>query len=380
MEQPQPCLIHKGAPIRCRAAVAWGPNQPLSMETIDVYPPRKGEVRIRIAYTALCHSDLHAIAANISEIKSFPIVLGHEAAGVVESVGEGVEDLKEGDHVIPLWLPQCNACEYCASPKTNQCDAFYHSAIINLQPDGTTRLMCRGESLYQFIGLGTFSEYTVVAANALAKIPLNVPLDKVCLLGCGVSTGYGAALKHCKVEAGSRVAVWGLGAIGLAVVMGAKKAGAKEIIAIDLLDGKREKAERLGATGFVNPKKDVPEGKTLQEYLVEKYNGGFDYTFECVGRPETVVGINALLIPDTGTRKNFRNKPSSHPTVGGVSRACWASVKTSSLPVPSNLSQEGLGQGVCLADGRAETTCRSLLPPTWRGDTAGGVHHPQMHP
>jgi S-(hydroxymethyl)glutathione dehydrogenase/alcohol dehydrogenase len=200
----------------------------------------------------------------------------------VESVGEGVTDVAPGDHVIPLYVPQCKECEYCKNPKTNLCQKIRVSQGNGVMPDGTKRFKCKGQEIGHFMGCSTFSEYTVVAAISVCKVDSKAPLDRICLLGCGVSTGYGAVLNTCHVEEGSTVAVWGLGAVGLAVIMGAKEAGAKQIVGIDFIDKKFEMAKKFGATDFINPKA-LPEGKPLQEYLVEKFNGGFDYTFECVG-------------------------------------------------------------------------------------------------
>uniref|UniRef100_A0A0N5AN12 S-(hydroxymethyl)glutathione dehydrogenase n=1 Tax=Syphacia muris TaxID=451379 RepID=A0A0N5AN12_9BILA len=272
--------------IKCRAAVAWEPLKPLSIEDIEVQPPKAHEVRIKILYTALCHTDTYTLDGHDPE-GVFPCILGHEGAGIVESVGEGVENVKPGDHVIPLYVPQCMNCEFCKNPKTNLCSKIRVTQGHGVMPDGTSRFSCKGKTIAHFMGCSTFSEYTVVADISVVKVPDNAPLDKVCLLGCGISTGYGAVLNTCKVERGSTVAVWGLGAVGLSVIMGAKEVGARRIVAIDTNRSKFEYAKKFGATDFLNPT-DVPSSQTLQSYLVENFDGGFDYTFECVGNVEAM--------------------------------------------------------------------------------------------
>ncbi|VDM63607.1 unnamed protein product [Angiostrongylus costaricensis] len=276
----------QGKVIACKAAVAWEAKAPLSIENIDVAPPQAHEVRIKVFYAAVCHTDAYTLDGHDPE-GIFPVVLGHEGAGVVESVGEGVTAFKPGDHVIPLYVPQCKECKFCLNPKTNLCQKIRVSQGNGVMPNGTTRFSCNGKRLYHFMGCSTFSEYTVVADISLCKINPKAPLEKVCLLGCGVSTGYGAVLNTCKVEPGSTVAVWGLGAVGLAVIMGAKLVGAKRIVAIDVMESKFEAARRFGATDCVNPK-SVPDGKSVQTWLVENYDGGFDYTFECIGNVNTM--------------------------------------------------------------------------------------------
>lgn len=276
-----------GKVIKCRAAVAWEAQKPLIIEEIEVLPPKAREVRIKILYAAVCHTDLYTLSGQDPE-GAFPVILGHEGAGIVESVGEGVVNVKPGDHVIPLFIPQCKECEFCLNPKTNLCQKIRVTQGRGLMPDGTSRFSCNGKTLLHFMGCSTFSEYTVVADISVTKIADNAPLDKVCLLGCGISTGYGAARNNCKVEAGSTVAVWGLGPVGLAVIMGAKIAGAKQIVGIDTNENKFQHAKEFGATECINPR-DIPSGdQSFQSYLVEKFNGGFDYTFECVGNVKTM--------------------------------------------------------------------------------------------
>nr|AAF73255.1 alcohol dehydrogenase class 3 [Branchiostoma lanceolatum] len=273
-----------GKPITCRAAVAWEAKKPLVIETIEVAPPRAHEVRIKVLATGVCHTDAYTLDGFDSEGK-FPVVLGHEGGGVVESVGEGVSGFKPGDHVIPLYVPQCKECKFCKSPKTNLCQKIRVTQGQGVMPDGSTRFTCKGQTVFHFMGTSTFSEYTVVADISLCKVTESAPLDKVCLLGCGISTGYGAALNTAKVESGSTVAVWGLGAVGLAVIMGAKVAGASRIIGVDINPDKAEIAKKFGMTEFVNPK---DHDKPIQQVLVELTDGGLDFTFECIGNVHTM--------------------------------------------------------------------------------------------
>nr|CAI5830526.1 unnamed protein product [Callosobruchus analis] len=273
-----------GKPITCKAAVAWGPKQELKMETIEVAPPKAHEVRIKILFTAVCHTDAYTLSGQDPE-GLFPVILGHEGSGIVESVGEGVSNIKPGDHVIPLYIPQCGECKFCKSPKTNLCQKIRVTQGKGVMPDGTSRFTCKGKTLYHFMGCSTFSEYTVVADISVAVIHPRAPLEKVCLLGCGVPTGYGAALNTAKVEKGSTCAVWGLGAVGLAVGLGCQVAGATRIIGIDLNPSKFEVAKKFGFTEFVNPK---DHEKPIQEVMVDLTDGGLDFTFECVGNVATM--------------------------------------------------------------------------------------------
>lgn len=273
-----------GKVITCKAAVAWAPKEPLKIETIEVEPPKKGEVRFKVLATGVCHTDAYTLGGSDPE-GVFPVVLGHEGGGIVESVGEGVTTVKPGDHVVPLYIPQCYNCKFCLSNKTNLCGVVRATQGKGLMPDGTTRFKCNGKKLFHFMGCSTFTEYTVVAEISLAKVNEKAPLDKVCLLGCGITTGYGAALNTAKVEEGSTVGVWGVGAVGLAVIMGAKVAGAKRIFAIDINPTKEKVAREFGATDFFNPKDHT---RPTQEVLVEMLDGGFDYTFECVGNVHTM--------------------------------------------------------------------------------------------
>jgi len=278
-----------GQVIRCKAAVAWGPNEPLRYETVEVAPPKEGEVRIKVVANALCHTDQYTYSGQDPE-GLFPVILGHEAGGIVESVGPGVLSVKPGDHVIPAYTPQCceTTCIFCQSPKTNLCPKIRSTQGRGLMPDGTSRFTCNGKQIYHFMGCSTMSEYTVLAEISVAKVSKQIPLAKACLLGCGISTGLGAVWNTCKVEPGSTVGVFGLGAVGLAVVQAAKIAGAKKIFAIDTNPKKFPIAQSLGATDFINPTTDVPTGKSLQQYLNEVTMWGLDYTFECIGNVEVM--------------------------------------------------------------------------------------------
>lgn len=273
-----------GKVITCKAAVAWAAKEDLKIETIEVDPPRKGEVRIKILYTGVCHTDAYTMSGQDPE-GIFPSVLGHEGGGVVESIGEGVTRCAVGDHVIPLYIPQCKNCKFCNNPKTNLCSVIRSTQGKGVMPDGTPRFRCNGTPLYHFMGCSTFSEYTVVSELSVAKVNPEAPLDKVCLLGCGITTGYGAARVTAGVEEGSVCAVWGLGAVGLAVVMGCKAAGAKRIIGVDINPDKFELAKKFGLTEGVNPK---DHERPIQEVLCEMTDGGLDYTFECVGNIHTM--------------------------------------------------------------------------------------------
>lgn len=274
-----------GQTITCKAAVAWEAKKPLTLETIEVGPPRAGEVRIRIKSTAICHTDAYTLSG-IDPEGLFPCVLGHEGAGIVESVGDGVTSVTIGDHVIPLYVPECRECKFCKSGKTNLCQKIRSTQGAGVMPDGSSRFTCKGKTLYHFMGTSTFSQYTVVPEISVAKIAKDAPSDKVCLLGCGITTGMGAVSNTMKVEKGATVAVFGLGGVGLAVVMGARKVGAGRIIAIDINPNKFERARHFGATECVNPL-DYP-GKSIQDVIVEMTDGGVDYSFEAIGNVKTM--------------------------------------------------------------------------------------------
>ena len=265
--------------IKTRAAVAWRSGQPLKIEEVDLMPPRKGEVLVRIVATGVCHTDAYTLSGKDPEGK-FPAILGHEGGGIVEAVGEGVTSVAPGDHVIPLYTPECGECKFCRSGKTNLCQAIRTTQGQGLMPDGTTRFSKDGKPIYHYMGTSTFSEYSVIPEIALAKISKEAPLEKVCLLGCGVTTGLGAVTNTAKVKAGDTVAVFGLGGIGLAVIIGAAIAKAGRIIAIDINPDKFEIARQLGATDVVNPK---DHDRFIQEVIIEMTDGGVDFSFECIG-------------------------------------------------------------------------------------------------
>ncbi|MFN5463465.1 MAG: S-(hydroxymethyl)glutathione dehydrogenase/class III alcohol dehydrogenase [Cyanobacteriota bacterium] len=270
--------------IRSRAAVAWGPSQPLEVTEIDVAPPGPGEVLVRIVATGVCHTDAFTLSGADPE-GLFPAVLGHEGGGVVEALGEGVTSVAVGDHVIPLYTPECRCCSFCLSGKTNLCQAIRATQGQGLMPDGTSRFSHQGRPIHHYMGTSTFSEYTVLPEIAVAKIQPEAPLEKVCLLGCGVTTGIGAVRNTAKVQPGSTVAVFGLGGIGLAVVIGAVMAGASRIIGIDVNPDKFEIAKQLGATDCINPRQyDAP----IQQVVIDLTNGGVDYSFECIGNVEVM--------------------------------------------------------------------------------------------
>ncbi|MFQ2509855.1 S-(hydroxymethyl)glutathione dehydrogenase/class III alcohol dehydrogenase [Aeromonas caviae] len=265
--------------IKCKAAIAWGPGQPLSIEEVEVMPPQAGEVRVRIVATGVCHTDAFTLSGEDPE-GVFPCILGHEGGGIVESVGEGVTSVKVGDHVIPLYTPECGACKFCKSGKTNLCQKIRATQGKGLMPDGTTRFSKDGQPIYHYMGTSTFSEYTVLPEISIAKVDPAAPLEEVCLLGCGVTTGIGAVMNTAKVKEGESVAIFGLGGIGLSAIIGARLAKAGRIIAIDINESKFELARKLGATDCINPN---TFDKPIQEVIVEMTDGGVDFSFECIG-------------------------------------------------------------------------------------------------
>ncbi|MDZ3992580.1 S-(hydroxymethyl)glutathione dehydrogenase/class III alcohol dehydrogenase [Pseudomonas sp. Teo4] len=265
--------------IKSRAAVAFGPEKPLQIFEVDVEPPKAGEVLVKIVASGVCHTDVYTLSGNAPE-GLFPAILGHEGGGVVAAIGEGVTSVSVGDHVIPLYTAECGKCKFCTSGKTNLCQAVRATQGKGLMPDGTSRFSYQGQPIHHYMGTSTFSEYTVVPDISLAKIPKEAPLEKVCLLGCGVTTGIGAVLNTAKVEEGATVAIFGLGGIGLSAVIGAKMAKASRIIAIDINPAKFDIARELGATDFINPKQ---HDRPIQEVIVDLTDGGVDYSFECIG-------------------------------------------------------------------------------------------------
>ena len=301
-------------PVKSKAAVAFAPGEPLKIVEIDVADPKAGEVMVKILFTSVCHTDAFTLSGDDPE-GIFPAVLGHEGAGVVVAVGEGVEDFKVGDHVIPLYTAECGECKFCTSGKTNLCSSVREWQGKGLMTDGTTRFSYNGEPVYHYMGTSTFSEYTVVNAVSLVKIDESAPLDRVALFGCGVTTGIGAVHNTAKVEEGATAAVFGLGAIGLATIQGLKQAGAGRIIAIDLNASKWELAKKMGATEFVNPR---DYDKPIQEVIVEMTDGGVDYSFECIGNVEVMRAAlecahkgwgESIIIGVAGAGKEINTRP-----------------------------------------------------------------------
>ena len=270
--------------IASRAAVAHEAGKPLSIETVNVDGPREGEVLIEIRATGICHTDAFTLSGDDPE-GLFPAILGHEGAGVVVEVGKGVTTLSEGDHVIPLYTPECRVCEYCTSGKTNLCQAIRETQGRGLMPDESSRFSLGNDRLFHYMGTSTFSNYTVLPEIAVAKIRSDAPFDKVCYIGCGVTTGIGAVINTAKVEPGSNVVVFGLGGIGLNVVQGARLVGADMIIGVDLNPERKSLGEKFGVTHFVNPSEVDGD---LVAHLVDLTRGGADYSFECIGNVEVM--------------------------------------------------------------------------------------------
>lgn len=300
--------------MKSRAAVAMQAGKPLVIEEIDVEGPRAGEVLVQIKATGVCHTDAFTLSGDDPE-GLFPSVLGHEGAGVVVEVGPGVSSVAVGDHVIPLYTAECRTCRFCTSGKTNLCQAVRATQGRGLMPDGTSRFSLRGKPIFHYMGTSTFSEYTVVPEISLAKIDKAAPLEKVCLLGCGVTTGIGAVLNTAKVQPGATVAVFGLGGIGLAVIQGAVMAKAGRIIGIDVNPGKFDLARQLGATDVVNPKdQDTP----IQDVIVAMTDGGVDHSFECIGNVEVMRAAlecchkgwgESIIIGVAGAGQEIRTRP-----------------------------------------------------------------------
>ncbi len=266
-----------------KAAVAFAAGQPLSVETVSLDGPGPGEVLVEIKATGICHTDAYTLSGADSE-GIFPSILGHEGAGIVQEVGAGVTSVAPGDHVIPLYTPECRQCKFCLSGKTNLCGAIRETQGKGVMPDGTSRFSLGGDPLYHYMGTSTFSNFTVLPEIALAKIRPDAPFDKVCYIGCGVTTGLGAVINTAKVEPGANVAVFGLGGIGLNVIQGARMVGADRIIGIDLNDDKRALAEQFGMTDFINP----GEVGDVVEAIVDLTDGGVDYSFECIGNTDVM--------------------------------------------------------------------------------------------
>ncbi len=301
--------------MKIKAAICWQPQQPLEVEEIDLDGPRQGECLIRLEASGVCHTDAYTMSG-VDPSGLFPSVLGHEGGGVVEEIGPGVTSLAVGDHVIPLYIPECRNCEFCTSGKTNLCGALLATQGQGLMPDGTSRLSYRGKTLHHYMGTSTFAEYTIVPEIALAVVRADAPLDKVCLLGCGITTGIGAVLNTAKVEPGSCVVIFGLGGIGISVVQGAMMAGATRIIGVDLNPAKFELARQLGATDFIDASK-IDLGN-LAEAVNDTTGGGADYTFECIGNVEVMTQAlqcthkgwgQSIVIGVAGAGEEIHNRP-----------------------------------------------------------------------
>ena len=269
--------------MKSKAAIALSAGDPLVVDLVDLEGPKEGEVLVEIMATGVCHTDAFTLSGGDPE-GLFPAILGHEGAGIVREIGGGVSSLKEGDHVIPLYTPECRQCKFCVSGKTNLCGAIRETQGMGVMPDGTSRFSLNGENLFHYMGTSTFSNFTVLPEIALAKIRKDAPFDKVCYIGCGVTTGLGAVMNTAKVEPGSTVAVFGLGGIGLNVIQGARIVGADRIIGVDMNPRKEELARKFGMTDFLNPKNI--EDVTAE--IVELTDGGVDYSFECIGSPEVM--------------------------------------------------------------------------------------------
>ncbi len=301
--------------MKTRAAVAWEAGKPLQLEEIDLEGPRAGEVLVRIVATGVCHTDAFTLSGDDPE-GIFPAVLGHEGGGIVEEIGAGVTSVAVGDHVIPLYTAECRTCSFCTSGKTNLCQAVRATQGKGLMPDSSSRFSKNGQSIYHYMGTSTFSEYTVVPEISLAVINKAAPLEKVCLLGCGVTTGIGAVLNTAKVTPGSSVAVFGIGGIGLAVIQGAVMAKAARIIAIDINPDKFTLARQLGATDCINPRDHA--GIAVQQVIVDLTNGGVDYSFECIGNVDVMRSAlecchkgwgESIIIGVAGAGQEIRTRP-----------------------------------------------------------------------
>ncbi|KAM8808943.1 LOW QUALITY PROTEIN: alcohol dehydrogenase 1-like [Eudromia elegans] len=287
-------MATSGKAIKCRAAVAWAVGKPLSIEEVEVAPPKAREVRVKIVATGICRTDDHLLGGLFPYVE-YPIIPGHEGAGIVESIGEGVTLVKPGDKVIPLCHPQCGECNFCLNPNSNYCIKTHIHEPQNTIPDKTTRFTCKEKQIHHFMWCSTFAEYTVMPEYAVARIDATAPLNKVCVLGCAFPTGYGAAINTAKVKPGSTCAIFGLGGIGLSVVMGCKASGASRIIAVDI--NKDKFAKELGATDCVNPKDFT---KPIQDVLTEMTGYGVDYSFEAIGNKDALIAALASCNMSTG--------------------------------------------------------------------------------
>ncbi|MFZ5835622.1 MAG: S-(hydroxymethyl)glutathione dehydrogenase/class III alcohol dehydrogenase [Pseudomonadota bacterium] len=297
-----------------RAAVAFEAGKPLEIVTVQLDGPKEGEVMIELKATGICHTDAFTLSGDDPE-GVFPAILGHEGAGIVVEVGAGVKSLKKGDHVIPLYTPECRQCEYCLNPKTNLCQAIRETQGRGVMPDGTGRFTYKGKPVLHYMGCSTFANFSVLPEIALAKVREDAPFETICYIGCGVTTGIGAVINTAKVEPGSKVVVFGLGGIGLNVIQGARLVGASQIVGVDVNPARRAQAERFGMTHFVNPKE---VGGDLVPYLVSLTGGGADYSFECIGNVDVMRQAlecchkgwgEAIIIGVAGAGQEIRTRP-----------------------------------------------------------------------
>jgi S-(hydroxymethyl)glutathione dehydrogenase/alcohol dehydrogenase len=357
-------------PMKVKAAVAFEAAKPLVVEELELAPPKQGEVLVKLAATGVCHTDAFTLSGRDPE-GLFPAVMGHEGAGVVQEVGPGVTSVAVGDHVIPLYIPECRQCRYCLSGKTNLCVALREKQGKGLMPDGTSRLSYKGKLVHHYMGTSTFATHTVLPEIALAKIRKDAPLETVCLFGCAVTTGIGAVLRTAKVEPGSSVAVFGLGGVGLSVIQGAVLAGAERIIAVDTNPKKFELARQFGATEMLNPA-DVSD---VANEIVERTSGGVDYSFECIGNVETMGATDCINPKD-------HDKPIQDVIVeltdGGVdfSFECIGNVEV--MRAALECCHKGWGESVIIgvAGAGQEISTRPFQLVTgrvWRGSAFGGV-------
>ena len=325
--------------MKTRAAVAWKAGAPLDIETIDIEGPKAGEVLVEIKATGICHTDAYTLSGADPE-GLFPAILGHEGAGIVRDVGAGVTTLKAGDHVIPLYTPECRQCKTCLSRRSNLCTAIRATQGKGVMPDGTSRFRCDGDAVFHYMGCSTFANFTVLPEIALAKVREDAPFDKICYIGCGVTTGVGAVINTAKVWPGANVAVFGLGGIGLNVIQGARMVGADKIVGIDTNPAKKAMAEKFGMTHFVNPD-EVGRDKVVQA-VVDLTGGGADFSFECIGNVQTcgrrwnaaiAAGAKASLSASPAlVRKSRPVHSSSSPGASGAAPRSAARVAARTCP------------------------------------------------
>ena len=341
--------------MRSRAAVAWEANKPLTIETIDIGGPKAGEVLVEIKATGVCHTDAYTLSGLDSEGK-FPAILGHEGAGIVREVGAGVTSVKVGDHVIPLYTPECRQCKTCLSRRSNLCTAIRATQGRGLMPDETSRFSCHGGEVFHYMGCSTFSNFTVLPEIALAKVREDAPFDKICYIGCGVTTGIGAVVYTAKVWPGANVAVFGLGGIGLNVIQGARMVGADKIIGVDLNPAKAEIAKKFGMTHFVNPD-EVGRDKVV-EAIVDITGGGADFSFECIGNVDDDAPGARMLPSRLGRVDHHRRRAVGH---GNFDAAVPARHRAASGRARRSAARAGA------------PTCRRSSTGTWRARSTSTI-------